>query len=144
MFIWLTKVSHALMWDDKVHVDSYRQWTALFTIILSIYISLLTLVVTHFCCGCVSIVLPLRLCCSLCIHVVSFKTVPSLENLSDLCSAQGSLSSYTCTLMICRETDAVAQAYDLIQGALHMGKLIAQQIKPLPPQLELNMEKLLI
>lgn len=43
-----------------------------------------------------------------------------------------------------RATDAVALACDLMQGALHTGKLIAQQIKPLPPQLELNMEKWLI
>lgn len=46
--------------------------------------------------------------------------------------------------MISRTTDAVAVACDLMQGALHMGKLIAQQIKPLHPRLELNMEKLLI
>lgn len=31
-----------------------------------------------------------------------------------------------------------------MQEVLHIGKLIAQQIKPLPPWLELNMEKLLI
>lgn len=46
--------------------------------------------------------------------------------------------------MISRATAAVALACDLMQGARHMGKLIAQQIKPLPPQLELNMEKWLI
>lgn len=31
-----------------------------------------------------------------------------------------------------------------MQEVLHIWKLIAQQIKPLPSQLELNMEKLLI
>lgn len=31
-----------------------------------------------------------------------------------------------------------------MQETLHMVKLIAQQIKPLHPQLELNMEKILI
>lgn len=46
--------------------------------------------------------------------------------------------------MIPRATDAVALACDLMQGALHMGKLIAQQIKAFHPQLELNMEKWLI
>lgn len=46
--------------------------------------------------------------------------------------------------MISRATDAFALACDLMQGALHMVKLIAQQIKPLHPQLELNMEKILI
>ena len=46
--------------------------------------------------------------------------------------------------MISRAADAAAPVCDLMHGAWHMGKLIAQQIKPLPPQLELNMEKWLI
>lgn len=52
-----------------------------------------------------------------------------------------SMRRCVCTVMNPRATDAVASGRDLMQGALHMGKLIAQQIKPLPPQLELNMEK---
>lgn len=62
-----------------------------------------------------------------------FKWVMSLENHFELWL---SLSS--------RATDAFALDCDLMQGALHMVKLIAQQIKPLHPQLELNMEKILI
>lgn len=43
--------------------------------------------------------------------------------------------------MFFEAADAVAIASDLMQVALHMGKLIALQIKPLTPHLELNMEK---
>lgn len=74
-------------------------------------------------------------------HSGVFKWVKTLEKHSELCSAQRKFCSCICALRISRATEAVALACNLMQGALHMGKLVAQQIKPLPPQLELNMEK---